>query len=133
MPHHHPPVSLLSHGSAPLLILISSGQRRCSSLGLRSSCRRSKHPLIYYNNAFYAKVGRISTAEMNHLEVDLLFGLGFQFTTFNSYCSHLHREIFLQSPLHLADPLSMGRTLVKQYHLCFTTEDESTHQQQLAV
>ncbi|KAI3449044.1 hypothetical protein Pfo_005709 [Paulownia fortunei] len=32
---------------------------------------------MYYNNAYYAKVGGISTTEMNFLEVDFLFGLGF--------------------------------------------------------
>ncbi|KAG8484752.1 hypothetical protein CXB51_023762 [Gossypium anomalum] len=33
---------------------------------------------ICYNNAYYAKVGGISSEEMNILEVDFLFGLGFQ-------------------------------------------------------
>ncbi|KAH9648030.1 hypothetical protein KPL70_025426 [Citrus sinensis] len=33
---------------------------------------------LYYNNVFYAKVGGISTTEMNLLEVDFLFALGFQ-------------------------------------------------------
>ncbi|KAI9160742.1 hypothetical protein LWI28_011127 [Acer negundo] len=100
---------------------------------------------IYYNNAFYGKVGGISTAEMNLLEVDFLFGLGFQLnvtpTTYNTYCSHLQREMFLKSaPLHhnLGDPLqaNLGRisTVVKQHHFCFNTEDDqSTHQQQLTV
>ncbi|KAK2653335.1 hypothetical protein Ddye_013191 [Dipteronia dyeriana] len=99
---------------------------------------------LYYNNAFYGKVGGISTAEMNLLEVDFLFGLGFQLnvtpTTYSTYCSHLQREMFLQSaPLHhnLGDPLkgNLGRssTVVKQHHFCFNTEDESTHQQQLTV
>ncbi|KAI4354662.1 hypothetical protein L6164_003509 [Bauhinia variegata] len=32
---------------------------------------------MYYNNAYYAKVGGISTMEMNFLEVDFLFGLSF--------------------------------------------------------
>nr|QYW07145.1 cyclin U4-2 [Dimocarpus longan] len=90
---------------------------------------------LYYNNSFYAKVGGISTAEMNLLEVDFLFGLGFQLnvtpTIFHTYCSHLRREMFLQSSLHVAEPVSMGRTVVK--HFRFTTEDESTHQHQLAV
>ncbi|KAJ0042921.1 hypothetical protein Pint_18002 [Pistacia integerrima] len=90
---------------------------------------------IYYNNAFYAKVGGISTAEMNLLEVDFLFGLGFQLnvtpTTFHTYCSFLQKEMFLQSPLHLPEPpLNMARPL--KHHCCFT-EDESAHQKQLAV
>ncbi|KAI4338768.1 hypothetical protein MLD38_023782 [Melastoma candidum] len=48
---------------------------------------------IYYNNAYYAKVGGISTAEMNFLEVDYLFGLGFDLsispTTFYDYYNNL--------------------------------------------
>ncbi|XP_044467903.1 cyclin-U4-1-like [Mangifera indica] len=81
---------------------------------------------FYYNNAFYAKVGGISTAEMNMLEVDFLFGLGFQLnvtpTAFHTYCCFLQQEMFLQSPLHL--PLK---------HQCSFTDDESAHQKQLAV
>ncbi|ERN01092.1 hypothetical protein AMTRI_Chr03g52400 [Amborella trichopoda] len=53
---------------------------------------------LYYNNAYYAKVGGISITEMNCLEVDFLFGLGFHLnvtpTAFNSYCTHLQREMF---------------------------------------
>ncbi|KAF5761247.1 putative cyclin PHO80, Cyclin-like superfamily [Helianthus annuus] len=57
---------------------------------------------LYYNNAYYAKVGGISTTEMNFLEVDFLFGLGFQLnvnpTTFHTYFSHLQREMLLIQP-----------------------------------
>ncbi|KAL8268434.1 hypothetical protein R6Q59_002244 [Mikania micrantha] len=57
---------------------------------------------LYYNNAYYAKVGGISTTEMNFLEVDFLFGLGFQLnvnpTTFHTYFSHLQREMLLLQP-----------------------------------
>jgi hypothetical protein len=91
----------------------------------------------YYNNAFYAKVGGISTTEMNFLEVDLLFGLGFRLnvtpTTFHTYCSYLQREMMLQQPpVIVAEPsLNLGRSL--KAHLCFN-EDEPSHQkQQLAT
>jgi hypothetical protein len=72
---------------------------------------------------------------MNFLEVDFLFGLGFQLnvtpTTFYTYCSYLQREMLLQSPLHLVEtPLNLGRPL--KLHCCFN-EDDSTHQKQLAV
>ncbi|VFQ84290.1 unnamed protein product [Cuscuta campestris] len=57
---------------------------------------------MYYNNAYYAKVGGISTREMNLLEVDFLFGLGFHLNvtpaTFHSYCAHLHAETLLLRP-----------------------------------
>ncbi|XWS36999.1 hypothetical protein CRYUN_Cryun19dG0005600 [Craigia yunnanensis] len=92
---------------------------------------------IYYNNAYYAKVGGISIVEMNLLEVDFLFGLGFQLNvtpaTFHTYCSFLQREMWMQSPLHhLAKPSLniIGGPL--KIHCCFN-EDDSTHQQQLAV
>ncbi|KDP22483.1 hypothetical protein JCGZ_26314 [Jatropha curcas] len=91
---------------------------------------------IYYNNAYYAKVGGISTAEMNVLEVDFLFGLGFQLnvapTTFHTYCSYLQREMLMQSPVQLVEPpLNMTIRPLK-IHCCFN-DDESSHQKQLAV
>ncbi|KAI5060242.1 hypothetical protein GOP47_0024662 [Adiantum capillus-veneris] len=53
----------------------------------------------YYNNAYYAKVGGVTTIEMNRLELEFLFTLGFrlQVTThiFQSYCCHLEREYAL--------------------------------------
>ncbi|GAV61597.1 Cyclin domain-containing protein [Cephalotus follicularis] len=92
---------------------------------------------MYYNNAYYAKVGGISTIEMNFLEVDFLFGLGFQLNvtpnTFHTYCSYLQTEMMLQPPLSIADSsLSIGSSL--KAHSCYNDEDESSHQkQQLAV
>ncbi|KAI3471006.1 hypothetical protein Pfo_027669 [Paulownia fortunei] len=91
---------------------------------------------IFYNNAYYAKVGGISTSEMNLLEVDFLFGLGFQLNvspcTFHTYCSFLQREMLLESPpLNIApSALNLGR--LEKPHSCIN-EDGSTHQQQLAV
>ncbi|KAI8031959.1 Cyclin-U4-1 [Camellia lanceoleosa] len=84
---------------------------------------------MYYNNAYYAKVGGISTREMNLLEVDFLFGLGFQLNvtpnTFHTYCCCLQTEM-----LQLGSPLNIVRT--PKLHCC-SSEDETTHQQQLAV
>ncbi|GMJ05929.1 cyclin p4;1 [Hibiscus trionum] len=93
---------------------------------------------MYYNNAYYAKVGGISTAEMNLLELDFLFGLGFRLnvtpTTFHTYYSFLQREMWMQvqPPLqHLPQPsLTIGSSV--KIHCCIN-EDESTHHQQLAV
>ncbi|CDY08862.1 BnaA06g23620D [Brassica napus] len=52
---------------------------------------------LCYNNGYYAQVGGISKEEMNMLELDFLFGIGFQLnvtvSTFNNYCSFLHREM----------------------------------------
>ncbi|KAJ4952330.1 hypothetical protein NE237_029162 [Protea cynaroides] len=84
---------------------------------------------MYYNNAYYAKIGGISIREMNFLEVDFLFGLSFHLNvtpiSFHTYSSNLQREMILLQP-----PLNFGRSL--KLHYCFS-EDESTHQKQLAV
>lgn len=85
---------------------------------------------MYYNNAYYAKVGGISTREMNLLEVDFLFGLGFQLNvtpdTFHAYCCYLQGDQMM-----LGSPKNIGST--PKLHCCSRTEDESTHQQQLTV
>lgn len=53
----------------------------------------------HYNNAFYARVGGISNTELNRLEIDLLFRLGFRLKVtgkvFESYCLHLEKEMLL--------------------------------------
>lgn len=50
----------------------------------------------FFNNAYYARVGGISTAEMNRLEMKFLFSLDFKLQvsvkTFQSYCSQLQME-----------------------------------------
>lgn len=50
----------------------------------------------HYNNAFYARVGGVSNAELNKLEVELLFLLDFgvmvSSRVFESYCFHLEKE-----------------------------------------
>ncbi|CAA3005370.1 cyclin-U4-1-like [Olea europaea subsp. europaea] len=84
---------------------------------------------IFYNNAYYAKVGGISTAEMNLLEVDFLFGLGFQLNvtpqTFHTYCCYIQREMLQQSP-----PLHFPPSNLDHYYI---NEDGPTHQQQLSL
>ncbi|KAJ7981319.1 Cyclin [Quillaja saponaria] len=52
---------------------------------------------VPYNNAFYARVGGVSNAELNKLELELLFLLDFgvmvSSQVFESYCSHLEKEM----------------------------------------
>lgn len=85
-----------------------------------------------YNNAYYAKVGGINTTEMNYLELDFLFGLGFNLNvtpnTFQCYCVHLQREMLQMQPLNFADS-SLSLAISLKAHLCFN-EDESSHQKQ---
>ncbi|KAJ8752959.1 hypothetical protein K2173_008694 [Erythroxylum novogranatense] len=89
---------------------------------------------ISYNNAYYAKIGGISTAEMNVLEVDFLFGLGFQLnvtpTTFHTYNFYLHKEMMMQTTPLSEPSMHMARSPKFHYYL---NEDESTHQKQLTV
>ncbi|KAG6402972.1 hypothetical protein SASPL_135187 [Salvia splendens] len=50
----------------------------------------------FYNNAYYARVGGVSTMEINKLEMKFLFSLDFRLhvnvQTFGKYCSILKRE-----------------------------------------
>ncbi|KAE8677455.1 Cyclin-U4-3 [Hibiscus syriacus] len=85
---------------------------------------------LYYNNAYYAKVGGISTIEMNFLEVGFLFGLGFNLNvtpnTFHAYFSYLQRKMMLQQP----PPPSI---LAEASHSCFGEEENSHQNKQLAL
>ncbi|KAK8688481.1 hypothetical protein V6N13_087245 [Hibiscus sabdariffa] len=51
---------------------------------------------LYFNNAYYARVGGVSTAELNSLEMEFLFSLDFRLqvsiNTFERYCSQLQKE-----------------------------------------
>ncbi|XP_055826966.1 cyclin-U4-1-like [Solanum dulcamara] len=79
---------------------------------------------IFYNNGYYGKVGGISTREMNLLEVDFLFGIGFQLnvtpTTFHTYCSYLHTEMLM---LEIPMPLKIDN----QQYCCINDDESSTH------
>ncbi|XP_065861152.1 cyclin-P3-1 [Euphorbia lathyris] len=50
----------------------------------------------FFNNAYYAKVGGISTAELNRLEMKFLFSIDFKLhvnvNTFGRYCCQLEKE-----------------------------------------
>ncbi|KAF8412467.1 hypothetical protein HHK36_000431 [Tetracentron sinense] len=78
-----------------------------------------------YNNAYYAKVGRIKGKEMNCLEMHFLFGLSFKLcvtpTTVDTYCFNLYREMWLQQPF-----LCIARSLKPCFWLA--EEEESMHQ-----
>lgn len=50
----------------------------------------------YYNNAYYARVGGVSTRELNRLEMKLLFALDFKLQvdprTFHTHCCQLEKQ-----------------------------------------
>ncbi|KDP25867.1 hypothetical protein JCGZ_22897 [Jatropha curcas] len=56
------------------------------------------------DNAFYARVGGVSNAELNKLEIELLFLLDFgvmvSSRAFESYCLHLEKEMLLNGSIH---------------------------------
>ncbi|KAL1203808.1 Cyclin-U4-3 [Cardamine amara subsp. amara] len=98
---------------------------------------------LSYNNGYYAKVGGISREEMNMLELDFLFGIGFQLnvtvSTFNSYCCFLQKEMTMLTKMEsmfLEPSLSFGSSFKKKLLMTLHEEDSlSTHhnKKQLAV
>lgn len=79
----------------------------------------------HYNNAFYARVGGVSNAELNRLEIELLFLLDFGVVissrVFESYCLHLERDELVNGPegmkridTALALPSNIGATDVPE-------------------
>ncbi|KAJ3680548.1 hypothetical protein LUZ60_016826 [Juncus effusus] len=52
---------------------------------------------LNFKNSYFAKIGGLSTEELNGLEIDFLFLMGFRLnvspSVFESYCSHLEREV----------------------------------------
>lgn len=50
-----------------------------------------------YRNSYFARVGGLTTDELNKLELDFLFLMGFKLhvnvSVFESYCCHLEREV----------------------------------------
>ncbi|XP_028785685.1 cyclin-U1-1-like [Neltuma alba] len=54
---------------------------------------------VHYNNAFFARVGGVSNAELNKLEIELLFLLDFgvmvSSRAFESYCLHLEKDMLV--------------------------------------
>ncbi|XP_051193541.1 cyclin-P4-1 [Lolium perenne] len=87
---------------------------------------------ICYNNAYFAKVGGISLAEMNYLEVDFLFGIGFDLNvtpkTFGDYCAVLQSEMMCAE----APPAPL-----RLQHCCLSESEDDAgscgSQQQLAA
>ncbi|XP_027104053.1 cyclin-U4-1 [Coffea arabica] len=89
----------------------------------------------FYNNAFYAKVGGISAMEMNLLEIDFLFGLGFQLnvtpTTFYTYASFIQRQSWLPCPPpSRLQPSTPDNSTPPNLHRCVSS---AHRQQQLTV
>ncbi|KAJ7566238.1 hypothetical protein O6H91_02G093500 [Diphasiastrum complanatum] len=69
----------------------------------------------YYNNAYYAKVGGVTTEEMNCLELEFLFRLNFRLQVtvdvFESYCTYLEREVTSEGGYQIEKSLQLGCSL----------------------
>ncbi|XP_031402223.1 cyclin-P3-1 [Punica granatum] len=80
----------------------------------------------FFNNAYYAKVGGVSTFELNRLEMKFLFGINFRLyvsvDTFRSYCLQLEKGASSEG-LPIERPIRACR--VKQ-NWSATASDEST-------
>ena len=95
-----------------------------------------------YNNAYFARVGGISLPEMNYLEVDFLFAVGFDLNvspeTFGRYCAVLQAEmLWLELDKTPATPAGAAGP---RLHSCCLSEDDGaassssgSSQQQLAA
>ncbi|KAK9056272.1 hypothetical protein SSX86_027362 [Deinandra increscens subsp. villosa] len=58
-----------------------------------------------YRNSYFARVGGITTKEMNSLELDFLMVMNFKMhvnlSVFESYCCHLEREVSIGGGYHI--------------------------------
>ncbi|XP_061341380.1 cyclin-P3-1 [Gastrolobium bilobum] len=65
----------------------------------------------FFNNAYYAKVGGVSTSELNRLEMSFLFGIDFRLQvsvdTFGRYCWQLEMEA--EEALQIERPMQACR------------------------
>ncbi|CAK7346596.1 unnamed protein product [Dovyalis caffra] len=77
----------------------------------------------FFNNAYYAKVGGVSTAELNRLEMKFLFSLDFRLqvnvNTFGKYCYQLEKEF--ADGLQIERPIQACR--IKE---SWSSKDDST-------
>lgn len=78
----------------------------------------------FFNNAYYAKVGGISTRELNKLEMKLLFDLDFRLQitteTFRKYCLMLENET--------VDELMMENSYWRNYKISITNHSSESIQ-----
>ncbi|XP_059433825.1 cyclin-U2-1 [Corylus avellana] len=58
-----------------------------------------------YRNSYFARVGGLTTEELNELELEFLFLMGFKLhvnvSVFESYCCHLEREVSIGGGYHI--------------------------------
>ncbi|CAH1416096.1 unnamed protein product [Lactuca virosa] len=71
-----------------------------------------------YRNSYFARVGGITTKEMNTLELEFLFLMNFKLhvnvTVFESYCCHLEREVSSGGGYHIEKTLRCAEEIKSQ-------------------
>ncbi|XP_076927114.1 cyclin-U2-1-like [Bidens hawaiensis] len=71
-----------------------------------------------YRNSYYARVGGITTKEINKLELNFLFLMNFKMhvnvSVFESYCCHLEREVSIGGGYHIEKTLRCAEELKLQ-------------------
>ncbi|GAB2274874.1 Cyclin-U1-1 [Dionaea muscipula] len=88
-------IDRLVHRYPDQLLVVSLNVHRLlvTSLMIASKMLDDEH----YNNEFYARVGGVSNAELNRLEVEMLllldFGVTVTASVFDTYCFHLEKEM----------------------------------------
>ncbi|KAI3796682.1 hypothetical protein L1987_39361 [Smallanthus sonchifolius] len=71
-----------------------------------------------YRNSYFARVGGITTKEMNKLELQFLFLVNFKMhvnvSVFESYCCHLEREVSIGGGYHIEKTLRCAEEIKSQ-------------------
>nr|XP_043626602.1 cyclin-U2-1-like [Erigeron canadensis] len=71
-----------------------------------------------YRNSYFARVGGITTKEMNTLELEFLFLMNFKMhvnvSVFESYCCHLEREVSIGGGYHIEKTLRCAEEIKMQ-------------------
>ncbi|KAF8092397.1 hypothetical protein N665_0415s0017 [Sinapis alba] len=78
---------------------------------------------LNYRNSYFAKVGGLETEDLNRLELEFLFLMGFKLhvtvSVFESYCCHLEREASfgggyqIEKALRCAEEIKSGQIIVQ--------------------
>ncbi|KAM5554766.1 cyclin-U2-1 [Rosa sericea] len=81
-----------------------------------------------YRNSYFARVGGLTTNELNKLELEFLFLMGFKLhvnvSVFESYCCHLEREVSIgggyqiESTLRCAEEIKTRQDEDRRYNQC---------------
>ncbi|XWS45880.1 hypothetical protein CRYUN_Cryun14cG0017000 [Craigia yunnanensis] len=68
-----------------------------------------------YRNSYFARVGGLTTNELNNLELEFLFLMGFKLhvnvSVFESYCCHLEREVSIGGGYHIERTLRCAEVI----------------------